>query len=117
MAEHLVPDFMTIPEAARVSRIGRTAAYEQARLWRETGGKEGLPNVRVGNLHRVPRALFEQHYGITVTHIPPPTPAGRRRDPAASTPVRDLDTARDEPRPGARKGRRTHSQEGLPFAG
>ncbi len=39
-----VPDVLTIEEAALVLRIGRTAAYEQARIGRETGGHAGIPN-------------------------------------------------------------------------
>lgn len=76
-----VPDFLTVAEAARVLRIGRTAAYEQARFWLATGGHEGLPVQKVGGLLRVPRALFEQHYGIgsrpfhrTATGAVPPRP-------------------------------------------
>jgi hypothetical protein len=40
------PDVLTIEEAARVLRMGRAAAYEQARIWRDTKGRAGLPNVR-----------------------------------------------------------------------
>jgi hypothetical protein len=42
MAEQTsLPDFLTIDEAARVLRLGRTAAYEQARIWRDTDGRAG----------------------------------------------------------------------------
>jgi hypothetical protein len=37
-----VPDFLTVEEAACVMRIGRTAAYQLARHYLATGGKEGL---------------------------------------------------------------------------
>ncbi len=43
-----LPPFLTIEEAARLLRIGRTTAYIQARLFHETGGREGLPNVCLG---------------------------------------------------------------------
>jgi hypothetical protein len=43
-----LPPFLTIEEAARLLRIGRTTAYLQARLFHETGGREGLPNVCLG---------------------------------------------------------------------
>jgi len=43
-----LPPFLTIEEAARLLRIGRTTAYLQARLYHETGGREGLPNVCLG---------------------------------------------------------------------
>jgi hypothetical protein len=46
---------MSIPEAAKFLRIGRSAAYELARRFEATGGSEGLPCVRIGDrLLRVP---------------------------------------------------------------
>jgi len=91
----LVPDLLTIEEAALVLRIGRTVAYEQARLWRATGGRIGIPNIEVGRQYRVPRAALETMIGRPVTHIPEPRtgqrarimPAGRAD---ASAPVRQL---------------------------
>jgi excisionase family DNA binding protein len=53
------PDFFTIEEAARILRIGRTAAYELARKWRATDGRDGLPVVAFGRLLRVPRTALE----------------------------------------------------------
>ena len=50
-----LPPFLTIEEAARLLRIGRTTAYLQARVYRETGGREGLPNVSLGRRKLVPR--------------------------------------------------------------
>lgn len=61
------PDFLTIEEAARVLRIGRTAAYELARTWRATSGKQGLPVVAFGRLLRVPRAALEELCGGPIT--------------------------------------------------
>jgi len=43
-----MPDFLTVEEAARILRIGRTAAYEQTRRFEETDGREGIPIIRVG---------------------------------------------------------------------
>jgi hypothetical protein len=45
---------LTVEEAARALRIGRTAAYEAACRWLETGGTEGLPVVRLGRRLQVP---------------------------------------------------------------
>lgn len=40
-----LPEVLTVEEAAAVLRIGRGAAYELARRWRESNGREGLPVV------------------------------------------------------------------------
>ena len=50
-----LPDVLTVGEAAGVLRIGRGAAYELARQWRESGGRHGLPVVTLGRSLRVPR--------------------------------------------------------------
>lgn len=55
-----LPDVLTVEEAARVLRIGRGAAYELARQWRESGGREGLPVVTLGRSLRVPREALRR---------------------------------------------------------
>ena len=55
-----LPDVLTVEEAAAVLRIGRGAAYELARRWRETNGREGLPVVTLGRSLRVPTALLRR---------------------------------------------------------
>ncbi len=51
---------LTVEEAARVLRIGRSLAYQLAREYDATGGVSGLPVIRLGGCLRVPRwALLE----------------------------------------------------------
>ena len=50
---------LTIGEAAAMLRISRNTAYAAARLWRESGGREGLPCIEIGRVLRVPRAALQ----------------------------------------------------------
>ena len=51
---------LTVTEAATDLRIGRTLAYQLAHQYLATGGREGLPVIRVGGNLRVPMwALIE----------------------------------------------------------
>ena len=61
---------LTVTEAAGELRIGRSKAYELARLYLATGGREGLPVIRVGAAClRVPRwaLLVLVHTGRVVS--------------------------------------------------
>jgi len=53
-----LPPFLRIEEAARLLRISRSAAYEQANAWLATSGETGLPVVVIGRTKRVPRAAM-----------------------------------------------------------
>ena len=65
-----VPDLLTVDEAARVLRIGRSAAYELAGRFLASGGSDGIPAVRVGRLLRIPRAPLEQLIGTSISEVP-----------------------------------------------
>jgi hypothetical protein len=56
-----LPLVLTVEEAARVLRIGRSLGYQLARRYLAAGGAEGLPVMRLGSAClRVPRwALIE----------------------------------------------------------
>ena len=55
------PQLLTVDEAARLLRIGRSRAYELANEYLATGGTTGMPVFRLGpGCLRVPRwALIE----------------------------------------------------------
>lgn len=82
-------DFITVEEAARRLRIGRTRAYVEARRYVESGGAEGIiPAIPVGRLYRVPVARLEEIAGG-------PMRAFHRVDPATPATTED---ARRQPR-------------------
>jgi excisionase family DNA binding protein len=58
IAEHGA--FLRVDEAAQVLRISRTSAYELARRWLESGGRDGLPAVRLGRSIRIPAAALDR---------------------------------------------------------
>jgi hypothetical protein len=104
-AEHAV--LLTVGEAARVLRIGRTKAYDMAREWRVTGGKTGLPVVDFGNVLRVPVAALAERLGVEASQLtggmrsgvskPEPTEPPPR--PAPPAPARTSRTRRPRTRP------------------
>jgi excisionase family DNA binding protein len=62
-----LPIMLTIDEAARVLRIGRSKAYELAANYTSSGGTQGLPCLRLGDLLRVPK--FALHEFVTTGRI------------------------------------------------
>ena len=120
------PDALTIEEAARVLRIGRTKAYAMSREWRVTNGESGLMCREVGGQLRVPRAWLEEQLGAPVLFIPQPAdraepqrPAPENAAPAAAvdpTPAAATPAKSSRPR---RRGKRTttnSNQLTLPFS-
>lgn len=120
-----LPDLLTIEEAARVIRVGRTKAYAMAQEWRATGGRSGLPVVDFGHVLRVPLCQLEKLVGGPLT-TPVPEQAA---DPAAAAvpvddaPPADPDVAPDpddapdrSPRRPSRRRSVGLDQPSLPFA-
>lgn len=50
-----LPEVLTVEEAAGILRISRNSAYALTRLWRHSGGREGLPVIELGRNLRVPK--------------------------------------------------------------
>ncbi len=92
-----VPDLLTVEEAARVLRIGRTAAYELTGRYLASGGAEGLPVIRLGRLLRVSRVALENFAAISITDIPAKRSTARTATSAATRRKQRLDAVRDEP--------------------
>mgnify|MGYP001593720621 CR=1 FL=1 len=53
-----LPPFLRVEQAQELTQLGRSQLYEQTRLWRESGGKEGIPVVRFGRCLRIPTAAL-----------------------------------------------------------
>lgn len=59
------PEFLTVPEAAAMLRLGRTQAYELTRIYRATQGTAGLPVNAIGRRLIVPRAALHEFASTT----------------------------------------------------
>src|ERR671910_592452 len=83
-----LPDFLTVVEAARLLRIGRTSAYLLTQQWIYSDGREGLPVVRVGRQLRVPRRALERLARGELTPVPaPPSESPALSVPSTATPT------------------------------
>lgn len=91
---------LTVEEAARILRIGRTSAYALAREWRTTCGRSGLPVLELGRTLRVPRAALERLLHAPSDELVETTPTPGRRDDRTDRPER-------------RPRRSAHSRQGL----
>lgn len=102
-----VPDVLTVEEAGRVLRLGRTSIYRLARQWRDTGGKAGIPNIAYGDTLREPRGELEAQLGRPISHIPPakntkeqPKPNRAAEHEATVRPIRRRATSAAPPQGG-----------------
>ena len=55
-----LPLMLTVEDAARVLRIGRSHAFNLTKLYLTSGGTNGLPVLRLGDLLRVPTAALHE---------------------------------------------------------
>ena len=70
-----LPIALTVSEAAHVMRISRTLAYQLARDYETSGGRAGLPVVRIGHLLRVPTDALRRHLHCADLITTQPSPA------------------------------------------
>lgn len=60
-----VPRFLTVPEAAEILRIGRTATYELCKQ----SGHNGFPALREGNKIRIPYSALMNWINSQVSEV------------------------------------------------
>jgi len=76
---------MTVEVAAEYLGISRTVAYSEAQRYRDTGGRAGLPNIKLGGRVLVLTALVSELIGRSVSgdaqarRVDRPRRARRRR--------------------------------------
>ena len=85
-----VPDLLTVEEAARVLRIGRTRAYALTQAWRDSGGEVGIPVIEIGGL-RVPKARLEEMIGAPILVLPPAHNESVEPDEVRKVELRSID--------------------------
>ena len=95
-----LPPLLTVEEAARLIRVGRTKAYAMSREWRATIGRSGLPVVDFGDVLRVPTAQLEALIGSPLDQFTVPAPPSAEDGPGTS-----IESVEPHARP-ARRGRR-----------
>ncbi len=105
----VVPDLLTVMEAAGVLRVGRTTAYDLVDKYFRTGGVSGMPCLRVGGQLRVPRVLFENWLGFHIT-VWPPVEEPEVEDVSSAQPVTS------QPAPTARRRSKTAAQSSRLFS-
>ena len=80
-----LPAMLTVEEAARVLRIGRSLAYQLATRYLDSGGTDGLPVLRIGGVLRVPafalRELITTGIVVQLAASPNKSSSPRSRPP------------------------------------
>jgi hypothetical protein len=71
-----LPLVLTVPEAGELMRVSRNTAYGQAKRFRDSGGREGLPVFMIAGTMRVYRPALERLLnGEPASTIAPAPPA------------------------------------------
>jgi hypothetical protein len=90
-------EFLTIPQAGKVLGLGRTKAYAMAKRFRDTDGREGMPNVDFWGSPRVPVWALKKLIDDALTPKPAMGPVVLEVADEASN--RDVSTLVAEPMP------------------
>lgn len=98
MSHDFVERMLSVPEAAELLGIGRTAGYDAAHRYEASNGEHGMPVRRIGGRLRVPPREFAEKYGLDY----PLRRSSRDVDPDESGPR----GARGSPR--CTRGRKSH---------
>lgn len=64
MSDFLIDRMLTVPEAAELLNLGRTAGYDAAHRYEASNGEHGMPVRRIGGRLRVPPREFAEKYGL-----------------------------------------------------
>ena len=110
MSDDELPAFLTVEEAARVLRIGRTKAYAMVTEWRVTGGKRGMPVRDLGGVLRVPLAWIKEMAGGELDPAVVRAALSKPKIAAVPEPVIDLTDPKTIDEPAPRPARRARHQ-------
>ncbi len=109
------PDLLTIEEAARVLRIGRTKAYAMSQEWRVTEGESGIKVCELGGQLRVPKAWLEEQLGAPVLFVPSAPDRAKRNGQTTKPAAPHSEPAPPtEPAPRTKPTRSRRLTKGLP---
>jgi len=115
MSDDELPAFLTVEEAARVLRIGRTKAYAMVTEHRVTGGTSGMPARDLGGVLRVPLAWIKEMAGgeldPAVVRAALSKPKSKSKPAPVPDPVIDLTDPAPAPEPQPRPTRRSRAHD------
>ena len=107
-----LPLMLTVEQAREVLGIGRSLAYSEVRRYLATGGREGIPAVRIGSAIRVPRAGLVD----LVLAAPAPAVSGPATLHAVTPPPSQRGSTNRTRRSRTARSSRTSDVAQLPFA-
>ena len=85
-----LPLMLSVEQARDVLGIGRSLAYSEVRRYLATGGREGIPAVRIGSAIRIPRAgLVDLMLAAPAPAVSEPVDAPRCHPVSVATAVRE----------------------------